>query len=214
MILLAWELIIILALLINLLTLVVVKNKTSMIIGIIISNLLIILSYNLLILDQKTLKELIIANIIYSIIILVLAFNTKNNNPTKIDDSNNKKNKLSQSLAILIFLFAIAISSMCFYLTKNLNQLSSSLNVKIAEKESLKQNSTSIANNSPNYLATNVADKTNQKESKIEQLKDLYNENERKKLKNNILFNRSTDAIIIIVGIITALLFNYRYQNN
>jgi magnesium-transporting ATPase (P-type) len=183
-----YEILIILAILsLNFAVIVWFKNRIVVVASVMIANLIIILLYSTIIWDYQILQELIIATIFYSITILVLISNSSHID--QIDSDNLKKIKSSFNKKIsysLIFIVTFTLSCGVFYLSKNIKEKSNH-SWKIEQLENPTQTS-------PNQEIAQI---------QIEQ----------KKLKNNVLFRRSTDAILIMVGVIVILLLSSKYRN-
>jgi hypothetical protein len=157
--------------------------------SVMIINLIIILLYSIIIANYQNLKELIIATVIYSITILTLISNTNH-----IDQISKSSSYFKSKIAIyLVFIFALIVSSGGFYLIKNIDKI-------LPRKTSSSQLTLEKIMNKPQSLANN---------NNINQNLDA----EQKEIKNNVLFKRSTDAILIIVGIMTVLLLSSKYRN-
>ncbi len=185
-----YEILIILAILsLNFAVIVWFKNRIVVVTSVMIANLIIILLYSIIISDYQSLQELIIATIFYSITILVLISNSSHidqinsGNLKKIKSGLNKK--LSYSL---IFIITFTLSCGVFYLSKNIKEQS---------------------NHNQNWQIEQL---TNLNQIKANQ-KDIQIDIGQKKLGNNVLFRRSTDAILIMVGVIIILLLSSKYRN-
>ena len=117
------ELLIILVILfLNFAIVILFRNRIIVVASVMIANLVMILFYSMIIADYQSLKELIIATIIYSITILTLISNT-----THIDKINEThQNKI---IGYLIIIIALTIGSGGFYLLKNVGSLLPNNNV-------------------------------------------------------------------------------------
>ena len=172
------EMIIILAiLLLNLVTIVCLKNKIAVVSAVMISNLMIILLYVKIISDYHNLQELILSTIIYSAAILVLIFNTSHIN--QANSKHQKSQNFNKNSYGLLFILTIALSFGGFYLIDNIKN----------QPQITKQINNNVANQ---HLELNNI--------KIE-------------TRGNVLFKRSTDAVLIIVGAMLVLLLGSKYHN-
>lgn len=177
-------LIILVILLLNFAIVTLLKDRIIVVASVMIVNLIIILFYSLVIADYQNLKELIIATAVYSITILALISNT--NHIDKISE-NSKKKKPKFILWLAIFM-ALTISCGGFYLIKNISDL-------------LPKN-TNARDQFGNVIITGNAPESQPESTASHQ-----------ELKDNVLFKRSTDAILIIVGVMTILLLSGKYRN-
>ncbi len=183
-----YEILIILAILsLNFAVIVWFKNRIVVVASVMIANLIIILLYSTIIWDYQILQELIIATIFYSITILVLISNSSHIDQINSDNLKKTKSSFNKKISYsLIFIVTFTLSCGVFYLSKNIKEKSNH-SWKIEQLENPTQTS-------PNQEIVQI---------KIEQ----------KKLKNNVLFRRSTDAILIMVGVIVILLLSSKYRN-
>jgi hypothetical protein len=210
------ELLIILTILIlNLSVVLLVRSRTTMIIFIMLANLITILFYSLIIPEAQNFKELIIATIIFSTIILALISNS--NHIYNIPPEKPKKIKFI-ILSIIVGIFTIIVSSGVFYLTKNINKVAAAVREKqISRAEEIEKNPLIFPGHPAHiavkkyYFQGNYGDDVF-KLPENKPIAELYDDKYKQKLQSNILFKRITDAIIIIAGMITILLLNYRYN--
>lgn len=168
------------------------KNRIVVVASVMIANLIIILLYSTIISDYQILQELIIATIFYSITILILISNTSHID--QINSDNLPKVSLFLSKKInysLIFIFTFALSCGVFYLSKDIKEQT---------------------NHNRNWQIEQLTNQVNP-----DQIKNPENnaviESKEKKLTHNVLFRRSTDAILIMVGVIIILLLSSKYRN-
>ncbi len=187
------ELLIILAILsLNFAVIVWFKNRIVVVASVMIANLIIILLYSTIISDYQSLQELIIATIFYSITILILISNSKHIDQINSDNLKKIRSSLNNKINYsLIFIVTFALSCGVFYLSKDIKEQSNHNEKWQIEQLANPDNSGQIKDNGNNIAA----------------------ENSEKKLKNNVLFRRSTDAILIMVGVITILLLSSKYRN-
>jgi hypothetical protein len=165
------------------------RNRIVVVASVMITNLIIILFYSTIISDYQNLQELIIATIFYSITILVLISNSNHIDQINSDSLKKIRSSLNKQITYsLIFLFTFTLSCGVFYLSKD-----------------IKEQSTRNDNFTIEQI-TNPASMTPDGQNAAAPA-------EQKKLTNNVLFRRSTDAILIIVGVITILLLSSKYRN-
>ncbi len=168
------------------------KNRIALLSSVMVINLTIILLCIIRIDEYQILKELIIAIVIYSITVLSLIvigdnLSQDNENKFKIRFLSKKK---------LIFIAVIAVSCGSFYLVKDI-KIESLNEAEINEEKIIE----TIITEEPILTDTGT-------ENVI-----IPTEIVPQNTKKNIPFKRSTDAILIIVGVMTALLLASKYSN-
>jgi len=183
-----YEILIILAILsLNFAVIVWFKNRIVVVASVMVANLIIILLYSTIIWDYQILQELVIATIFYSITILVLISNSSHIDQINSDNLKKIKSSLNKKISYsLIFITTLTLSCGVFYLSKNIKEKSN-----------------------PNWQIEQL---TNPDHIKPNQETTPVNI-EQKKLKNNVLFRRSTDAILIMAGVMVILLLSSKYRN-
>jgi hypothetical protein len=198
---------------INFLILFIIKTRTTSITSLIIAHLVAVLFFSLSISNYNSFKEIVLALIVYSMVILFLI---SNYNPIYLTGDKSNKAKHSWLLWLTIPLISSIVLSIffaVFFITKNIPQLAKTIH----EKEFSRQNE--IAKN-PMILpshAVHMAVKTFYlgKKFKDDWSDKSYVEiemNEKKrarlkdKLSDNFLLKRSSDVILIIVAVSTSLL--------
>lgn len=159
------------------------RNRIVVVASVMIANLVTILFYSMIIADYQNLKELIIATIIYSLTILALISST--NHIDQVRETHQNK-----IISCLIVVIALTIGGSGFYLLKNVSN-------------SLPDNNVSRSDVARNDVASEFAASSEVSDGNTD----------RQKLKNSILFKHSTDAILIIVGVMTFLLLGSKYRN-
>lgn len=165
------------------------KNKTSLISSVILMNLLIILLCALSVNNYQILKEIIIAVVIYSITILALISNA-NKTPEAENDLPRKNQLFSKKFSrVLIFICVFAISAEVFYLSLNIKP-------KLLSNDSDLQIERIVGGSIAEIRSNEIV------------IKDSARNN----LKNNVLVKRSTDAVLIIVGIMTIMFLASKYR--
>jgi hypothetical protein len=198
---------------INLLIIFVVKTRTSIVISLIISHLIAVLFFSLSISNYNSFKEIVLALIIYSMVILFLV---SNYNPIYL--ASDKVNQIKDSktflfLAPIITLVVLVIFLALFFVAKNIEQIAEDFHEKKFAKQEETMKNPMISNSHPvhiaakkNYFSKDISAnqldesyiKTGMNERKIARLKD--------KLSDNFLLKHSSDVILVIVAISSSLL--------
>jgi len=195
----------------NLFNIFIVRTRNSNIVALIASNLLLLLVFALVITNYQLFKELAVMLIIFASIVLLLIsdynpiFSGINQKLNLINISHNK------ILFLMIFLCFIAL----FFVAKEIPKISS----EIANSSSaiqLKSNQSQLLSRShpAHLLVEEVYFKNTPKSSVDIQNKEYRQDNQERsalknKIKNNILFKRITDILLIIVIVINCSLLLY-----
>jgi hypothetical protein len=172
---------------INFLVLFNIRTRTTIIISLIIANLIAVLFFSISITNHASLKEIILALIIYSMVVLFLISNY-NPLPSNIDKpAKIKLLQLKNLLMIPIVIAALAMFCTLFFLTNNLTKIADNIHDEklIAQSEAVTK--PAIENSNPEI-----------NEKKRARLKD--------KLSGNFLLKRSSDMILLIVAVSAGLL--------
>lgn len=198
---------------INLLILFVVKTRTTAITSLIISHLIAVLFFSLSIANYNSFKEIVLALIVYSMVILFLI---SNYNPTEKKGAKSRaiKNYFASSFFIsVIFFTVLTIFLSLFFIAKNVAQIADAVQNKKFNKQNEIMQNPMILPSHPVHIAVKKfylgkkfeeewSDKTyaelEMNERKRARLKD--------KLSDNFLLKRSSDVILIIVAVSTSLL--------
>jgi hypothetical protein len=186
-----------------------------MIISIMLANLITILFYSLTIPEAQNFKELTIATIIFSTTILALISNSNHAYNIQIKKPGRIKFII---LSVTVAIFTIIVSGGVFYLAKNINKVASAVREKqIARAEAIDKNPLIFPGHQAHitvkkyYLHGNYSNDVF-KLPENKPITELYDDNYKQKLQGNVLLKRLTEAIIIIAGLMTILLLNYRYN--
>ena len=198
---------------INFLILFAIKTRTTIVTGLIIAHLIAVLFFSLSISNYNSFKEIVLALIIYSMVILFLV---SNYNPIYLAGNEATKIKRSKLWLLFIPLACVIVTTVflsLFFIAKDLPEISKT----VLDKQTTKQNeilqNPMILPSHPVHIAvkkfylgrkfegewtdtTYVALEMNDR--KRARLKD--------KLSDNFLLKRSSDVILIIVAISTSLL--------
>lgn len=198
---------------INFLILFAVKTRTTTITSLIIAHLVAVLFFSLSIANYNSFKEITLALIVYSMMILFLI---SNYNPIYLLE--DESNEINYSLASLPFLAAVIsvfliIFLSLFFIAKNTTEISDFLRDRKFVKQDEIMKNPMILPSHPVHIAVKTfylgqkfeddwSDKTyvelEMNERKRARLKD--------KLSDNFLLKRSSDVILIIVAVTTSLL--------
>ncbi len=168
------------------------KNKIVVIAALMIANLTMILLYSTIIADYQILQELIIATVFYALTTLILISNAGfiigvNQKTSSNKPKFNKSILISRLKYLFIAVITVFIGLGSFYLASN-NQF------HYQTKRQIKK----LNINNIGLEGTNLGQDL---ESKVS--------TNQKSLEKNILFKRSTDAILIMVGaVLTILLYS------
>jgi len=194
---------------INFLIIFKIKNRTTIVTALIISHLVAVLFFSLSISNYNSFKEIVLALIVFSMVILFLV---SNYNPIYLQANEASEFKLSKY--ILFFAPVILLVFLASFLViKNVTKIAELTNEKkISSQEEIIKNPMIL----PNH-AVHIAVKKFYFGKKFEEeLSDkTYVEleiNERKrarlkdKLSDNFLLKRSSDVILMIVAVSTILL--------
>jgi D-alanyl-lipoteichoic acid acyltransferase DltB (MBOAT superfamily) len=198
---------------INFLIIFVIKTRTTIVTALIISHLIIVLFFSMSVSNYNSYKEIVLALIIYSMVILFLV---SNYNSINLSDKQPSKKKDLQRFLIFappVFLIIALAFFAIFSLTKNISEIS-----KIAQEEKTLRQENVLKN--PMILPNHAAHIAVKKFYLGKKFKDEWPNktyvdieiNERKKarlkdkLSDNFLLKRSSDVILLIVATSSSLL--------
>ncbi len=198
---------------INLLIICVVRTRTTIVTSLIVSHLMAVLFFSLSISNYNSFKEIVLALIVYSMVILFLI---SNYNPIylvgdeMIKIANHKQRLIV--FASLIVIFAIVFSAL-FFIVKNVEKVSDIVNQKITSRQEKILAKPMLLPSHPVHIAVkkfyfgkkfddqwlgDTSDRNEISQRKKAQLKD--------KLNDNFLLKRSSDVILLIVAATTSIL--------
>lgn len=198
---------------INFLILFAVKTRTTTVTSLIIAHLVAVLFFSLSISNYNSFKEIVLALIVYSMVILFLI---SNYNPIYLVNKEEVKTKHSKISLLIFSLMGLAFVSVflgLFLITKNIPEITEIVYDKKSTKQVEVIKNPMILPSHPAHIAVkkfylgkkfedNWSDKADNdlemNEKKKARLKD--------KLSDNFLLKRSSDVILIIVAISTSLL--------
>ena len=197
----------------NFLILFAVRTRNTTIISLIIANLIAVLFFSVSITNYSSLKEIILALIIYSMVVLFLI-----SNYNSISSNENQTNKINiparKIIFVPIFTAAILIIFLSlFFVTKNISQVSEKLRDMTFDKEN-------IMTATPLAESTYPADDNIKKDdlpNKIYSSPQINNAKKARlkdKLSENFLLKRSSDMILLIVAVSSSLLILLQKKEN
>jgi hypothetical protein len=197
---------------INFLILFLVKTRATTVVSLIIAHLVCVLFFSISIANSEFFKEIVLALIVYSMVILFLISN-EDLAHKKVPAYEIASYKVTLAKISLAAIFFLVIFSTTFSLVKNLDKFTKiSLEKKsdlqneiIINQVKSRSHSVHIAvkkfyleKTSPNNSLDKIESKFEHNEKKLARVKD--------KLLDNFLFKRSSDMIVIIVAISSILL--------
>ena len=171
---------------INFLIIFVVKTRTTTVISLIIAHLIAIMFFSLAISNYNSFKEIVLALVVYSMVILFLI---SNYNPIYLT-KNEEKIKPSIEVISMVILISLAVFFSSFSIIKNMPKIVENIKNNQITKLAVSQEIILKEDSENENMAINEGRKTR-----------LHN-----KLLENSLFKRSSDVILIITIIISALL--------
>ena len=205
---------------INFLILFLVKTRTTTITSIIIAHLVAVLFFSLSISNYNSFKEIVLALIIYSMVVLFLI-----SNYDQSDQKDDKTNKIKDWRLVMLFKASVGIIVILFFIslfsvTKNITKISEIIN----EKKFNRQNETML---NPMllpshevhiavkkfYLGKKFEDNWSDKVSAELEMNEKKRARLKDTLSDNFLLKRSSDVILIIVAVSTSLLLLARKKN-
>ena len=208
---------------INFLIIFIIKTRTTIVTALIISHLIIVLFFSMSISNYNSYKEIVLALIIYSMVILFLV---SNYNSINLNQNQPSKKKDLRKILIfppvvfpsvvflpVVFLIVASVFFAIFSLTKNISEISKI----IAEEKNLKQenvlkNPMILYNHGVHiavkkfYLGKKFEDEWSNKTYADLEINERKKARLKDKLSDNFLLKRSSDVILIIVAISSSLL--------
>ena len=207
---------------INFLIIFAVKTRTTTVTSVIITHLVMVLFFSLSISNYNSFKEIVLALIVYSMVILFLV---SNYNVASIDSAASNKTKSQRS--ILVFSSTIFLVSMIFivlfFVAANVAKVSESVrDKKISKQTEVMQNPMILPSHPVHiavktyYLGKKFEDGWSDKISVLLEMNEKKRARLKDKLSDNFLLKRSSDMILVIVAVLTAILIlsNKRGQDN
>jgi hypothetical protein len=198
---------------VNLLIIFTVKTRTTIVTSLIIAHLIVVLFFSLSISNYTSFKEIVLALIVYSMVILFLI---SNYNPIYLAEDNSVKAKTKKQKAALyaaVSLIVVTVFISLFSVIKEINPISEVIsNKKLAKQEKVFTRPMLLPSHPVHiavkkfYFGKKFEDQwANRDQSEVEinqrkkaQLKD--------KLSDNFLLKRSSDVILLIVAVTTSML--------
>jgi hypothetical protein len=198
---------------INLLILFVVKTRTTAITSLIISHLIVVLFFSLSIANYNSFKEIVLALIVYSMVILFLI---SNYNPTETNSAKSHaiKNYFASSFFIsVIFFTVLTIFLSLVFIAKNVAQIADEVqNKKFSKQNEIMQNPMILPSHPVHiavkkfYLGKKFEEEWSDKTYAELEINERKRARLKDKLSDNFLLKRSSDVILIIVAVSTSLL--------
>ncbi len=193
-----------------------IKTRTTSVTTLILAHLVLVLFLSLSISNYNSFKELVLALVAYS---MVLLFLISNHNPIFFNDSDKSQKPRSRwSLLFVPLIFAAfaLIFLALFIVTKNVQTISQAISDKRIEKQTEALLNPMILPSHPVhigvrkfYLGKKMESDGNNWVDKVQvrsEINDRKQARLKDKLADNFLLKRSSDVILIIVAISTSLL--------
>ena len=208
---------------INFLILFVIKTRTTTVTSLIIAHLVAVLFFSISISNYNSFKEIVLALIVYSMVILFLI---SNYNPIYLVGKEKSKSKYSRAVLIVFPAMCVVILTVffaIFSIAKNIPEITDIVSEKKITKQTEIIKNPMILPSHPAHIAVKkfylgkkfeedwsdkIDTELEMNERKRARLKD--------KLSDNFLLKRSSDVILIIVAISTSLLLlgHKKMENN
>jgi len=198
---------------INFLILFIVKTRTTTVTSLVIAHLVAVLFFSLSISNYNSFKEIVLALIVYSMVILFLI---SNYSAIYFSDSEDEKGgslwRKYCSNAAIFLIIAIAFFSI-FVTAKNIPKISELMREKKMAKQSEVIENPMILPSHPVhiavksfYLGKNFEDDWSDKIYASLEMNERKRARLKDKLSDNFLLKRSSDVILIIVAVSTGML--------
>lgn len=198
---------------INFLILFAVKTRTTTVTSLIIAHLVAVLFFSLSISNYNSFKEIVLALIIYSMVILFLI---SNYNPIYLANKEKVKNKYSKVTWVIFPLMGLVVVTIFFALfliTKNIPEITEIVNErKLSRQIEVVKNPMILPSHPAHiavkkfYLGKKFEDNWSEKVEKDIEINEKKKARLKDKLSDNFLLKRSSDVILIIVAMSTSLL--------
>ncbi len=199
-------------LIINFLIIFTVKTRTTIVTSLIISHLVAVLFFSLSISNYNSFKEIVLALIVYSMVILFLI---SNYNPIYLASEENLKIKNNRK--ILLFFGAGAIFLVIFLslflVIKKVSAVSISLNEKkLAKKEKILERPMLLPSHPVHiavkkfYLGKKFDDQWIDENATLSEVSQRKKSQLKENLSDNFLLKRSSDVIVLIVAVTTSIM--------
>ena len=198
---------------INFLILFTIKTRTTIVTSLIISHLIAVLFFSLSISNYNSFKEIVLALIIFSMVILFLV---SNYNPIYLVGGDATKINPSRLWLFFIPMICLVVTTVfisLFLVTKNLTEISQIVNEKqITKQNEVLQNPMILPSHPVHiavkkfYLGKKFEDDWSNNTDVALEINDRKRARLKDKLSDNFLLKRSSDVILIIVAVSTSLL--------
>ncbi len=199
-------------LVINFLIIFTVRTRTTIVTSLIISHLVTVLFFSLSISNYNSFKEIVLALIVYSMVILFLI---SNYNPIYLATEENLKIKNSKKILLFISAGAIflVIFLSLFLLVKKVSAVAISLNEKkLAKKERIIERPMLLPSHPVHiavkkfYLGKKFDDQWIDEGATLNEVSQRKKVQLKDNLSDNFLLKRSSDVIVLIVAVTTSIL--------
>ena len=198
---------------INFLILFTIRTRTTIVTALIISHLIAVLFFSLSISNYNSFKEIVLALIIFSMVILFLV---SNYNPIYLVGSETTKIKRSQLVFFFIPMVCLVLATIfvsLFLVTTNLTKISHIVNDKqVTKQNEILQNPMILPSHPVHiavkkfYLGKKFEGEWSDKNYVALEINEHKKARLKDKLSDNFLLKRSSDVILIIVAVSTSLL--------
>ncbi len=203
---------------INFLILFLVKTRLTIVVSLIIAHLSCVLFFSISIASFEFFREIVLALIVYSMVILFLISNEDLSHKEEAPYKKDSYTKTALKIAT-IGVFFVAVFVMIFSLTKNIEDISKA---NLQKKEQFRSEVAINPLASKSYQAHAVVKKfylEDMQPNALDKIDSSFEKNDKKlarlrdKLTDNFLLKRSSDMIVIIVAISSILLLLSNKRN-
>jgi hypothetical protein len=198
---------------INFLILFVIKTRTTIVTSLIIAHLIAVLFFSLSISNYNSFKEVVLALIIYSMVILFLV---SNYNPIYLAGNEVNKNKelrIKMFFVPMMCLIVLMLFCSLFFVAENIAQISEDVRErKMVKQEEVVKNPMILPSHAVHiavkkfYLGKKFEEEWSDKTYAELEMNERKRARLKDKLSDNFLLKRSSDVILIIVAVSTSLL--------
>ena len=198
---------------INFLILFVIKTRTTIVTSLIIAHLIAVLFFSLSISNYNSFKEVVLALIIYSMVILFLV---SNYNPIYLagnEANKNKESRIKMFFVPMMCLIVLMLFCSLFFVAENIAQISEDVRErKMVKQEEVVKNPMILPSHAVHiavkkfYLGKKFEEEWSDKTYAELEMNERKRARLKDKLSDNFLLKRSSDVILIIVAVSTSLL--------
>jgi len=198
---------------INFLILFVIKTRTTIVTSLIIAHLIAVLFFSLSISNYNSFKEIVLALIIYSMVILFLV---SNYNPIYLagnETNKEKESRIKMFFVPMMCLIVLMLFCSLFFVAENIAQISEDVRErKMVKQEEVVKNPMILPSHAVHiavkkfYLGKKFEEEWSDKTYAELEMNERKRARLKDKLSDNFLLKRSSDVILIIVAVSTSLL--------